>query len=325
MRETEYAYAVARIRVNELKLLTTAELDQLVTAADYSEAMRKLADKGWPSPDSAYDYAKMLEDEADEAWNLIKEIIPDIHELDMLIVKNDFHNLKAALKCSVNDDDNPEDFYVKPSCIDTSVITQAVDNHDFSVLPEYMQEAAKKAYDMIVKVNNGQLADVVLDTAAMETMISMAEKTGSSLLVKIADLICATANIKAAYRSAKTNKGQDFVQLIIADNKTLDKQSLIENTIQGVEKLIAYLENTQYAEPAKYLKDGDTTAFEKWCDDELMKLVGQAKFTSFGVEPIVAYYIAKDAEIKSVRIILSAKLNNLSADTIKKRVRELYV
>lgn len=324
MRETEYAYAVARIRVNELKLLTAAELDQLINASDYSEAVRKLVDKGWSAPTSEYDYAQMLEAEADKAWSLIKEVVPDIRELDMLIVKNDFHNLKAALKCSVGED-KAEAYYVKPSCIDPDIITQAVEAHDFSLLPEYMQEAAQEAYDMVVKVNNGQLTDVVLDTAAMKAMLCLADKTGEELLVKIADLICAAADIKAAYRSAKTNKSREFTELSVSECKTLDRASLIESASEGADKLIAYLENTQYAEPAGYLKNGDTTAFEKWCDDELMQLVAQAKFTCFGVAPIVAYYIAKDAEVKSVRIILSAKLNNLSADIIKKRVRELYV
>lgn len=325
MHETEYAYAVARIRVNELTLLTTSELNQLVNAASYDDAMHKLADKGWKVPEnSPYDYAKMLEAEADKAWSLIKEVIPDIHELDMLIVKNDFHNLKAALKCSASGDD-PSGYYVKPSCIDTDVITQAVETHDFSILPEYMQNSAQKAYDMVVKVHNGQLADVVLDTAAMETMLNLARNTHRELLIKIADIICVAADIKAAYRIAKTNKGREFAELSLAECVTLDKSSLVEAATEGEEKLIAYLEKTSYSQPADDLKNGDTTAFEKWCDDELMKLVGQAKFTAFGVEPIVAYYIAKDAEIKSVRIILSAKLNNLSADIIKKRVRELYV
>ncbi|MBQ1545725.1 MAG: V-type ATPase subunit [Clostridia bacterium] len=56
-----------------------------------------------------------------------------------------------------------------------------------------------------------------------------------------------------------------------------------------------------------------------------MECVNQARYTAFGIDPVVAYYIARDAEIKSARIILSAKKNGLSNDVIRERVRTLYV
>ena len=56
-----------------------------------------------------------------------------------------------------------------------------------------------------------------------------------------------------------------------------------------------------------------------------MECVNKAKYTAFGIDPIIAYYVARDAEIKTVRIVLSAKINNLPADVIRERVRTLYV
>ncbi len=51
MHETEYAYAVARIRANETKLLTRADIDQLIEAESYEAAVRLLADKGFAVPE----------------------------------------------------------------------------------------------------------------------------------------------------------------------------------------------------------------------------------------------------------------------------------
>ena len=42
MHENEYAYAVARIRANELNLLTPAETEQLISAESYEAALRLL-------------------------------------------------------------------------------------------------------------------------------------------------------------------------------------------------------------------------------------------------------------------------------------------
>ena len=41
--------------------------------------------------------------------------------------------------------------------------------------------------------------------------------------------------------------------------------------------------------------------------------------------PLAAYILARENEIKSVRIILSGKINNLSDDSLRERVREMYV
>ena len=38
-REIDYAYAVARVRANELKLLSESDIDQLIAAEDYKATM----------------------------------------------------------------------------------------------------------------------------------------------------------------------------------------------------------------------------------------------------------------------------------------------
>ena len=48
----------------------------------------------------------------------------------------------------------------------------------------------------------------------------------------------------------------------------------------------------------------------------------EAKHTAFP-DPLVAYYNAVETETKN-RVILSAKLNGFSAETIRARVREVY-
>ncbi len=45
----------------------------------------------------------------------------------------------------------------------------------------------------------------------------------------------------------------------------------------------------------------------------------------FTIGPVIAYVIARQNEIKTVRIILSGKQNELPDDSIRERVREMYV
>ena len=45
----------------------------------------------------------------------------------------------------------------------------------------------------------------------------------------------------------------------------------------------------------------------------------------FGLGSLAAYILARENEIKSVRIVLSGKLNHLPEESIRERVREMYV
>lgn len=49
------------------------------------------------------------------------------------------------------------------------------------------------------------------------------------------------------------------------------------------------------------------------------------KYEVFSVGPLVAYVLARLNEIKTVRIILSGKQNGFSDDSIRERVRDMYV
>ena len=50
-----------------------------------------------------------------------------------------------------------------------------------------------------------------------------------------------------------------------------------------------------------------------------------AKFVTAGIEPVAAFYIAKENEIKNLRMVLTGKLAGIAEETIKERLRETYV
>ncbi len=322
-RELEYTYAVARVRANEQTLLSAADIEQLITAGDYKVTMQKLSDAGWGEIKDIYDYASYIDNYFAKTWNFLVEIMSDIHELDLLLVKNDMQNLKAALKQIVSQHD-AKDLYVQSTVYDTETILKAVEERRWNDLPDFMQEPAKEAYEVLTETSNGQLADAIIDKATLERIKFLGVESGSPVLAELAERMCATANIKTALRCANTGKSKDFVTRSLCNCDTISKDKLIEASLEGVDSVLKYLEESSYKEAGAKFKES-TSAFEKWCDDILMECVKEARYTAFGIDPIIAYYVARDAEIKTVRIILSAKINNLPADVIRERVRALYV
>ena len=225
-RELEYTYAVARVRANEQTLLSAADIEQLITAGDYKVTMQKLSDAGWGEIKDIYNYASYIENYFAKTWDFLVEIMSDIHELDLLLVKNDMQNLKAALKQIVSQHD-AKDLYVQSTVYDTETIVKAVEERRWNDLPDFMQEPAKEAYEVLTETSNGQLADAIIDKATLERIKFLGVESGSPILAELAERMCATANIKTALRCANTGKSKDFVTRSLCDCDTISKAKLI--------------------------------------------------------------------------------------------------
>jgi len=322
MRETDFAYGVARIRANENSLLSPSAVEQMISAPDFAGALRILADHGWEIPAAPAGIAGMLEAQSVKTWQLVTESVPDIGVFDALIVKNDFHNLKAAMK-TVFSGAAPSDYFIEPALVPPSLVGEAVSKMNFDLLPDYMRQPARDAYDALVRLENGRTAEMILDTAALDTASDFAKKSGSVLLAEITQLAAAAANIKTAVRCAAIGRDAQFTLSALCRCELLDSEALVSAALAGADALPAFIGASALGESAGTLKSG-LAAFEKWCDEAVARLVSAAKYTPLGPDPVIAFYIHRDAEIKNARIILNGKSNGLPVETIRKRVREVY-
>ena len=71
--------------------------------------------------------------------------------------------------------------------------------------------------------------------------------------------------------------------------------------------------------------EGKYTLLEKLCDDMRMKYIRDARYVSFGIEPVCGFLIAKESEIKNLRMILTGMLAGTAKEVTKERLREAYV
>ena len=62
MDELRYVYAVARIRYNEMKLLSNKDMEQLIGASGYDDALKKIGDLGYGANQSGGFYEALEED-----------------------------------------------------------------------------------------------------------------------------------------------------------------------------------------------------------------------------------------------------------------------
>ena len=318
----QYIYAVARIRSRELSLLNEAVISQLCAAATEEDCLRILNEKNWGNPDLSSE--EMFQEENKKTWALIRELVPDKMEIfDVFRLEKDYHNLKAAIKESCIGGIHPG-IFAQGGTIPAADIQKAVAESDYEALPKTMRQVAQEAKETLLQTRDGQLCDIIIDRAAMEQIRLAGEKTREPLLKDYGELVCATGDIKIAVRAAKTGKDKQFLDKALAPCSTLDVAALSQAASAGMEAVIAYLDHTVYADAIEELSQS-VASFERWCDNRMIRTIKPQIHNPFGIGPIAAYILARDNEIKTVRIILAAKRNSLPDEMLRERVREMYV
>lgn len=322
MPEKQYIYAVARIRSKELQLLDDQFINQLMAAPGYNECLKLLLDKGW-AKEGITELEQMLKHEQEETWDFISDLVEDMSVFDVLLLPKDYHNLKAAIKMVYTGSED-ENIFLNHGSIDAGTILEAVKSQDFTLLPEHMRTAAGEAYRVLTETGDGQLCDLIIDKAALEAIYSAGKEQSDEVLKLFAEMKTASANIKIAVRAQRTGKSLEWIQRALAPCDTLDVEILARAAVSGFDEICEYLMQTEYAEGVDELKRS-LSHFERWCDDRLIQRIQPQKYNPFTLGPLAAYLLARDNEIKTVRIILLGKLNEISEEAIRERLRIMYV
>ena len=97
MSDTKYTYAVARIRALENALFTDAVIEQILACPTAEQALQFVKEKGWGSGAADEDMDSLLNREEEKAWEVIRDVAPDIHLFDVLSYPKLYHNLIAAV------------------------------------------------------------------------------------------------------------------------------------------------------------------------------------------------------------------------------------
>ncbi len=319
-----YTFAVARIRALESALFNSSVIEQLIACKSEEACMQVLAEKGWGDVDTpASDSEAVLKAEEEKAWEVMRQLGVDLKVFDVLFYPHLFHNLKAAIKEVCTEDENPDIFYEDAS-IGGEQMVKIVKERNFAVLPPIMAKAAEEAYDTLLHTRDGQLCDIIIDRATLDAIYETGKNSDEDIIRDYAESIVAVTDIKIAIRCARIGKPLDFVQRALAKCTSLSADELARAAINGEEAVRSYLMNTAYAGAAAALEES-LSSFERWCDNRIIYTIKPQQYASFSVGPLVAYVLARVNEIKTVRIILSGKANGLSEESIRERVREMYV
>ncbi|WP_315119976.1 V-type ATP synthase subunit C [uncultured Clostridium sp.] len=333
MEGLQFTHAISRIRVLETKLLDKAKLDRMIDSSSAEDALKILGETEYSNYMSSIkrpeDYEELLGGELIRLYQLMYSLSPVKELVDIMSIKYDYHNLKVMIKGKLLNKDLSH-LLIPVGLINSNKLKQMFDNENFKELTNYMIEGIEKVNKSFEEDGDPQKIDIILDGFMYKEMLHRANEIGDDFLSSYFKMIIDLTNIKTLLRVKKQNKGRRFMEEVLIEGGTILKKDLISYENESVDSIANKLSYTSYEKILRlglesYGDNGNISYFEKLTDNYIMDYIKKAKYVSFGIEPLLGYIMAKENEIKTVRIIMVGKLNNIAPEVIRERLRDVYV
>jgi V/A-type H+-transporting ATPase subunit C len=138
------------------------------------------------------------------------------------------------------------------------------------------------------------------------------------------------ANIKVSLRMINLARPKDNLAKALFMGGYIGRDKFLKTYDQPLHIFIANFRYTDYAEAVRegteyFQRQNSFLRLERKVDDYLIGFIKQSKYITFGPEPILAYYLAKQNEIKLIRLVIIGRLNNLPKEEILERLNDTYV
>lgn len=333
MDNMKFIQAVSRLRALETKLLDKSKIDRLIDSSSPEEALKLLQETQYGNymanirrPE---EYEILLSEELKRLYALMYEISPEKLIVDIMSIRYDYHNIKVLIKGKLLGKDLSY-LLIPVGTVNTDSLKRCSDESNYRDLNQFMRSTFEKSLKLFEESEDPQKIDIIADKFMYEDMYSKGKETGEKSIIDYIKTNIDLTNLKAFLRIKKQNKDRNFFNEVFIENGKLDKDVFLNNFNDSIESFINKLSYTDYYNVLKsgiedYLNTGDFNLFEKLVDNYIMTYVKDAKYVSFGAEPLIAYIYAKETEIKVIRIIMVGKLNSIAPDTIRERLRDVYV
>ncbi len=332
IKETDYLFSTARVRSIEKNMLSRERAERMIDAKTNEDAMRILYDCNYgygKEQIAAKDFEILLTEEHKKTYDFIMSIAPELNNFKIFLYIYDYHNLKVIMKSEYLGTVDEESL-VDTGSIAINTLKYAVKERDFSELTENMGKSLKEIIEQFPKNKDPQIIDIILDKFCYMEILDKAEEINNKFIIDYVKLQIDLINLKTFIRLRKMNKSWDLFSKVFISGGRIPEKVFIKNYDEVFEsfagQLFVYGFKDLFLEGIDALNEtGKFTVLEKLFDNKLIEYVKSAKYISYGIEPLAAYLIAKDNEIKIARIIMAGKLAGIPSELIRERMRETYV
>ncbi len=332
MPQASALFATGCIKALEGRLISNERLERMLEASDAQEAFRVLLDTGYGSQAGAQsprDYEAMIDAELQYARELVQSITPAPEITDLFLMRYDYQNAKALFKMQLSG--MQESAAISPmGILPADRLAAAVQDAAGTDIPEHLANAIRQVQDYLVLGKDPAQVDRILDRAYMRWVGREAKACRNAFVQDYFLTQLDLYNVLALLRMRGMGAEAEAYRRTLVDGGRISRQLLLELYASPPETVSMRLQTAGYgremaAAVEQCLHSGTTWAFEKWMDNQLVQRVKRVRGDLFSIQPLIGWFLAKEGEARAVRLVMVGKLNRLSGDKLRERVRENYV
>ncbi len=328
--KVKYAYGVGRIRTLERRLLTKGDFAKLLEAKDKRDILRLLGETDYSQAvlgmEEGSTYEEVFRAKEGELLALLQELSLDPEITDTLRYRYDYHNLKVLLKARFGEEDL-DGLLLPWGREELDALRGAVNEGDYIGISPHLVEAIGEAVSSWEETQEPAAIDLALDRHLFSRLLETFELAKLDFLSGWVKREIDLLNLRALARLKISGGEPAELKVALIGGGGLEPGFFLGIFAEPWESLPAKFANTPYRQVVEEgLAPRDNLApLERASRDYILSYLKRARFTPFGIEPIYAFFLVKEEELKSLRAVILGKENGLDPKLIRERLPSDYL
>ncbi len=321
-----YAYQTATVRVLELSMIPRSTFVDMANAASFADAAELLAGTEYAveaNADSAR-IEQMLSECRTAARQLFTDLMLDDEIINFLRAREDFTNMRLAVRRVVTEKPLGLD-YSNEGNVPAEEFEEIFEQETYERFPKYLRDAVEAAVLGYYEHKDIRRIDYEIDRIETAWRVKEVTQRGRTFIASLVRIRIDLGNIRTMLRLKMAGREEEtnfflpggfvdiskFLQGLEAGYETVGQLFYATPYLELLETAIPYLRKEQ-----SFLK------LEKECEDFVKGFLKTTRSIASGPQPVIAFFLMKEAEIRTVRMVLTGKKNGLSAKLILDRLGE---
>ena len=319
-----YTFETAQVRAIEMQLLSKTALLDLANAESFDAAVDLLSATEYALSPGARDLAELeniLRLRRSQLRELFEVLCIDKPIVKLFKTRDDFANLRLAIRRTLTERPVGTD-YSSDGNVPPEQFEEVFEQDNSDLFPDYMQNAAESAVLAYYQQKDIRRIDYAIDADQAEFNLKKARRLESIFLLGLFRIQIDLTNIRTMLRLKFTESEQRNVFL---DGGFIELERLQKSLDLGYEAIAPLFFVTPYHQVVEagtnyLMSDKSFLRLEQQCDEFLTGFLKTTIQITAGPQPIIAYLLMKENEIRKVRLILTAKKNSLDTKLILDRI-----
>ena len=317
--DIRYGYAVGRVRVLEGRLLSRGTFERLLDAPDLREQKRVLAEthigRYLESAESAAEVERALETSLGDLYEefLERADLPSA-VVQYFRLPHDYANLRATVKARLLDIEPPGalstlgsvpvEAFSQPATLPEPLASTAAVWGEYETLPDLDE----------VEADVDQALFAALDEAARESKVRFLREL-TALRIDLANV-----RVLMRARAKAVSVGSLAERMMPGGTSALEDLAYTAPRMSAADLADAIVETRALS----HVTANDLVDLERYdllADALVAERMAAARRAPNGAEPVLAYVLAREAEVLVLRTIVVGRLSGLDSESVRSRLR----